>query len=381
MAVAGSWALPGSARADTGEATVSLGRLEKRAAKRPDFNGYVYHNRTAHFRLGDTLYAIAYKIAVGEQDPTSLRPVEGYIGMPAPSSCNWYHSGFLTISLDGKDIGSTPLSSMLVAEDGPRAILDLVWHHEAASVRARFMGLPDSDHLLCQLTVDPKRKLSTIGVSLRCYPSYFTSWNNRDGARRIRTPSRLVAEGSSATAALAENWWAVYYDEVFDVAQGEGEGPCAMMAAPIEGAKITFAPGGYAVDTRIEFPGDTREMRFAFWEFPGVPNAQALARLRTDAAAMRAQLSSAPFTPAPVSGLDVAALRAEVRRALDSPAAREYLGPKLQDVQAWLADCELTPTGSLAASGIAAQEQLLRSVDEYYEFIWEVKLAELLDSI
>jgi len=368
--------------ADDGPPGVGLGLApptERRLRPDGDHPNHLHREQVATFSLSERSYRIAWKACVDPAHGDHVAPIEGYIGMPGPSSANWYHSGFLFIRLNGRDIGTTPLSSMMAVESGPeRAILDLVWRDEAANVRARFVGLPGQDCLLCEIAIEPVVEITSVGVELRCYPSYFTAWNKRDGARRIQTPSQLVEQGEDVTASLAENWWAVYYDEIFDVAKGEGAGPCSMLIVPPEGGEIRFAPGSYAVTTQLTLPADTTRVRMAFWDHNGVTNADALAQVSGRADEVRALLEDADFTPAAVAGFDIAEARAEVQRALASEAAREALAEQIAQMQAWL---EAAEPAAGDAPGVAAEEELLRSIDTYNSFKWDVKLVELLHEL
>ncbi|MBM3472674.1 MAG: hypothetical protein FJX75_05310 [Armatimonadetes bacterium] len=354
-----------------------------------DYGGHGNHRQrtiTASFSFGKNPYAISYQACIDPAHGEQVSPLEGYIGMPQPVSTGWYHGGFLFVQLNGQDIGTTPLSSMTVAESGDRAILDMVWHHAIANVRVRFLGLPNHDGLYCEIALEPKQEITSIVVQARCYPSFFTSWNHRDGARRIWTPGALVEQGQDVTVLAADNWWAVCYDEVFDVARGEGDGPCALMLLPQEAADVRFNPQSYPVDTWITYRPDQRRLHLAFWKYPGRTNADVLAEMTVDADTIRNELATTDFTPAAVKDLDIAALRAEVERATQSEAVKEYLGDRLAEVQAWLAGIQgHDPNSERPELGhvpgfprIEAEEKLLASVGKYYGFMWEVRLAELL---
>jgi hypothetical protein len=79
--------------------------------------------------------------------------------------------------------------------------------------------------------------------------------------------------------------------------------------------------------------------------------------------------------------VDIAAMRAEVRRAIASESVRKSLGPKVAVVQAWLQKHGPALENRRPAGGIAAEEHLLQSIDTYRDFSWEVKLAELLEKL
>lgn len=361
-------------------ADVRLGAVATRQLTSPSHRGHTAIARSASILLGARDYEIKYTACTDKSHAPGVAPVEGYLGMPRPCSCNWYHGGFFCLAINGRDIGTTPLSSMTVAERGERAILDLVWHARPADVRVRFLGLPGHDGLFCRVELDPNEPIRSVEVRLSCYPSYFTSHNQRHGARRIRTPAAVVEEGKTATLPARANWWALYYDEVFDTARGEGEGPCAMLMLPGQAEETSFKPGGYGVGTTIRYPAGTRRLDLIFWDFKGMTNAEALARMQSGAAKARDELAGADFTPQAVKSFDVAALRAELERALASAEVRATLGKRTAEVQGWLERYGASFEQG-AAQRIAAEERLLESVQLYEQFSWEVKLAELLSGL
>jgi len=367
--------------ADAPMAVVQLQEPKERrlSAESKDHPGHLFREQNAIFDLGPIDYRIAWKACVDPAHGDKVAPLEGYLGMPGPSASNWYHGGFLAIVLNGRDIGTTPLSSMTVAENsGGRAIMDMVWRDEAADVRARFVGLPGRDYLICEITLDPVAEITSVGLKLRCYPSFFTSWHKRDGARRVQTPASLVEQGSTETLPADENWWAVYYDEIFDVERGEGEGPCALLLPPGQATEIRLAPGGYSVETAIDFPADTRRIRLAVWDYHGRTNADALASMRAGADAVRRELEQADFTPEALTTFDVALAREEVQWALGSAPARELLGDTADEIEAWLADYAPALEAATGGAGVRAQEDLLTAVSAYNDFRWQIRLSRLL---
>ena len=377
--------LAGVASAEPAQAEVGINlQPPKEAVRGPNRThpGEIFHEQQASFNLGTLNYAIRYMACIDPAHPTKVSPIEGYIGMPLPSSSNWYAGGFLFIRLNGRDIGATPQSSMMVVERGDRAMLDMVWRDEAANVRVRFIGLPGYDCLFCEVTLEPIEEITSVGIRFSCYPSYFTSWNKRDGARRIQTPSQLVEQGPRTEwAPLSENWWGVYYDEVFDVAKGEGAGPCSMLIVPEEGGEVSFSPGSYGVGTDTRLPGDTTRVRMAFWDHKGVANADALSLVGEQADDIREMLEQADFTPVAVREFDVAAAREQVEEALASENTREELADQIEQIQKWLATNAPGPGEENTTPSVAAQEDLLRSIDMYNSFKWQVLLTELLNNL
>lgn len=334
--------------------------------------------QTATFDLGDARYAITYKAGYKETAPDRAFPLEGYIGMPGPTACNWYHSGFLRVLIDGHDIGDTALSSMTVLQEDDRGYTDMVWHHDLADVRVRFIGIAGRTALYCTITVEPAEPLQSLVVRTRCYPSFFTSHHNRTGARRIRTPATLIEEGQNTGIDAADNWWLCYYDDVFDVAKGEGSGPCAMMVLPEQARTISCRPGGYAVDTAVECAPDSGTVRLAFWDFKGRPNEDVLTDMHHLAESARSELSKLDPTPRTVQNAKLKTHREELAAILESDVCRQTLGKdKVAAIRQWLHATETAAPHSDRLS-VDAQEQILRGIDDMQDILWEARLARLL---
>ena len=231
-----------------------------------------------------TPYAIKYWVCTDRSHNGKVSPIDGgYVGMPGPSAANWYYQGFLQIAINGRDIGTTPISSMLVAENDRRAIVNMVWHDEAANVRLRFLALPH-DNLFTEC-IDPKREIKSVQLTLKCYPSGFPAADGRTGARRIQTPSLLLKPQPerSETLPAKDNWWCVYYDEIYDVANHEGDGPCGLLALPEEIKEFKLLVGSYLIQTDLTYPARARRIRLALWDFTGKTNACVLQRMPTRA--------------------------------------------------------------------------------------------------
>ncbi|MBI2300607.1 MAG: hypothetical protein HYU66_16995 [Armatimonadetes bacterium] len=335
-----------------------------------------YHRRTMSFRLGGQTYGVSYHCEVGP-DGTFLNPGEGPVGMPFPTSENWYHSGFVFLSLNGQMVGASPLSSFEPAESGPRAMADMVWHHPLAEVRYRFLGLPGDDKLLLQIDLEPRQPLTDVKVVLRAYPSYFTGWNHRDGARRVLTPAGVVEEGKSQTLEPGQGWFGVLYDEVFDVDKGQGIGPCAFALLPVGFRKVTVQPAYYPVNLALDCDPAARQFRLAFWEFPKSGNHDVLARFPAAAEQARQVLGETDFAPGIQRQFEYASVRAEMERAKANEAVRKAMGGKLDEAAAWLESCAPLFEGKDAA--IAATERFLAGYAKYGGILWDVRLAELLD--
>ena len=318
-------------------------------------------------------YGIRYTACVDNAHAPRVAPLEGYIGMPRPCSCNWYHGGFLEVIVDGENIGTYPLGDFSALDSGSRGLCRLVWDYPGGQARVSFVLEPKARYLKCQVLLRPKAEVKSIALRLRCYPSYFTAYHPRKGARRVKTPAALVKEGENKTLAGGANWWAVYYDEVFDVARGEGEGPCGLLYLPRQVKAMRVAPGGYSVNTELQVKPSERDIRLVLVEFPGVTNADALKFMEGTASSMLAELISTDFTPRLIADTDFEALGKELAEliARARPPAEE--AAKLRKL---LADARQAAEAAREGDW-KAELRIAKLLGEYRDALWGLKIEAL----
>ncbi len=339
------------------------------------YPGHEGHMTTTHdYALSNDLltYAIRYTACTDKAHAPFVQPIEGYIGMPQPTSCNWYHSGFLRVIIDGDDIGRYPLSDYSALDTGERGLVRMVWDYPGGQVRISFVLEPGARDLLCQILLRPKTKPRSVAVSLTCYPSAFTSWLHRKGAREIVTPASRILEGEDRTLPGADNWWAFYDDGVFDVARGEGEGPCGMLAVPKQVKTVRFQPLEYRVSTTLELDPDQTDFRFVFWDMPGATNADGLKLIRTSAASVLAHLQGEDFRPTIVQRPNVDTLRAELAKIVAA------VGPNDTTKRAEAALAEAAQSLEAARQGDwQAEKKLAALLRQYDEMVWDLRISAL----
>jgi len=299
----------------------------------------------------------------GCQDPSheGQHPCsEGNFGMPDPISGNWYWGGFLRIMVNGSDATVCDIRDLRVIEQGARGAFQTVWAHPDAEVALRLMMLPGANHVLAELVWKPTADvaLTSVSVRLTCYPSFFTAARQRQGERHCGTPRIDQAEPTALELEPEKDTYLYYHDAVFDVARGEGDGPCAALVSPqgVQGGRVQI--GGYAVQTEIDLKPGSGEARLAFYDFSGLTNAEADDHLKSHAAADLAQLEQADFRPEPVRQLDADRLRSEALKLVAEAAEDgEALEPRVQELLAkvtefrakaddgdWMAEADLATT-------------------------------------
>jgi len=309
----------------------------------------------------------------------------GYcMGMPGPVATGWYCYGFLNFALNGQEASTTMTSGMIEAEQGHRAILDSVWHMDAADVRVRFLGLPGRDFLFCEMTVDPRQAIKSLDLKALCYPAYFTGcYGQREQARFVQTPSVLFREEEGRKdirLVPKDNGWLLYGDDNFDVAKTrESDGPCAMMVLPEDVASITIRAIAYDVTTALAIAPETRKVRMAFWKMKGKTNAEAADYLRTNGNKIRDELRSLDFTPKSVTSFDLAGMTAEIERIARSESVGGESQKKAGEVLAWIK----AGSADLADNrdGVNATERKLQLLDKCVHFVYEARLADILASL
>ncbi len=310
--------------------------------------GHEIRARSLRLATSVAAYRFAYSGCLdpshGDEHPSS----EGNLGMPEPTLCNFYHSGFMGVLINGKDAVRYTLRDVRPLESGERGSLQFIFAHPDADVGLRLMMLPDGNHVLALLRWWPRegKSVDSVRVWLTCYPSFFTAARNRQGERHVTTPRTDQQEPTTLTLIPAEDTWLFYHDRVFDVAKGEGEGPCATLLDPANVQAGRVHIGGYAVRTELDLNPGAKEARLAFYDFRGQTNADAEAYLRAHGAADLAELTATDFRPRALSTLDLAARRAEAEQLLTEAAedGQTLRGP-VEELFARLADLQQKATG------------------------------------
>lgn len=346
----------------------------------PGHEGHKFAEQTVVLDTGKVKYAIKY---CSDIDPSlgkgRASPTEGYIGMPMPTSENWYHSGFLFVRLNGVDIGSYRIKAVRVVESGERGMADFFWDADPGLVRVRFLALPGDDKLLCEIAAQPKGELRSLEILLRAYPSYFTAWHKVRGRRTLITAKRTAYEGERGPTKVGigpdENWL-LLCDEVFDPAKGRGRGPCAVLFLPEQIADGTVELTNYPVTVRLEARPGVRTLRLALWEFPDTPNGEALSRLKASAQKVAELLRRTSFVPRLLLEAASKAKEAEalLRRLPKWPKGRELssLAERLIEAARALAEGERKGEPDLRL-----EDEALSSLSKFDKLLWEAKFEEL----
>lgn len=329
---------------------------------------------SAKVRYGFT-YTGCYDPSHGDVHPSS----EGHFGMPEPWTGNFYAGGFLEVFVNGKDAIAYTLKDMRVLETGDRGSFQAVWAHPDGDVGLRVLMLPGGNHVLCDLSWKPKTigAIKTVKMTLRAYPSFFTSFNHRQGERHCQTPRIDLKEPQTLEIVPDKDTYLYYYDAVFDTAKGEGNGPCAAIVAPegVAGGKVSI--GDYAEMTEINCKPEAGHVRYALYDFSGHTNADAEGYLKTQSAADLAQLQQTDFRPSLVRDMDTEKLKADSAKLLaDAADDGKTMRPKIDELLTKIAALKAkADAGDWTAEADIAQ--LLRDSEDMF---WRLKIFAVLNS-
>lgn len=302
----------------TGTASVTI---TDRISHKNVLTGHVYHKWLERSALITTLDKISYTIKYtscvdDEAHPGQRFGYEGYIGMPGPNSCNWYHGGFLFIDLDDKSVGRVPMIDMSVTENTSRALFQMVWDTPEGLVVVKFLRLPGEDVINASIAWKPPagKSLKSVKIKARCYPCFFTSTSDRI----LVTPNATTHQRRERVPISPDKDTFLFYaDTNYDAAiSKQGFGPCALIFTkdPVDSAAVNVGP--YAVDSFFTLKPDAGEARFIFVDFAKRTNADALNFLRTNADALRRRLTSLSFISNNIASFDTVARKAEIDRLL-----------------------------------------------------------------
>jgi len=338
--------------------------------------GHRYERQTTTLQSGGTKYGLHYRACLDERHGDKVGIVEGYIGLNAPCNENFYGGGFFKILLNGKDVGEWRLADRRMIEEGARGSCQYIWETPMATVCVRFLLLPGTRYVCCELRWDAKEPINTAEVHLLCYPSCFTTALGRKGERHVVSAAKDVRQGKPFAVDPATESWLFYCDGIFDVARGEGAGPCGAMFLPDDVAGGSISIGSYGVTTRLKLKPESGRARFAFWEFPGIENDKALAALRDDATKLLRTLPQLDFRPTGLQGAAVAELRAEFTTLFaEAGAAADPCRKQIEQLLAKL------PTGTEMGSELSnwqAETGVLEAAPQLQRLRWELRIRALL---
>lgn len=362
------------------EPTVSVryGGVRTRTASWECTPGHTVETRDISLESSTIRYAFAYSGCTdpshGDKRPSS----EGNFGMTAPVRGNYYAGGFLQVFINGQDAIAYRVEDMQVLEQGARGSFQAIFAHPDAEVGLRIALLPESNHILMLVSWRPRpdKAVQSVRVTLRAYPSFFTSFHHRQGERHCATPRTDQQEPSTLEIVPEEDGYLHFYDAVFDVANGEGDGPCAAVISPegLTGGRVSIQ--SYPVTTSLDYAPEAAEARLALYDFAGLTNAQAQQYLDDNWQRDQAELMALDFRPEAARTLDLAAFEQQTHKLLAEAAADgEALRPKVEELLGKLNQAQ----AQAAAGDWQAEAQFSSLLRDSEALLWKLRIFALLN--
>ncbi len=201
------------------------------------------------------------------------------IGM---SDVAWHINGFIDVVLDEESLGSY-LAKIETSNDGHTGRINYFWELPNADVQMSFTAGYGDEQLALEVKLIPKVEISVKKILFLCYPS---SLGLESGdVRRDRwclTPSKNLRNWSNNSweALSPEDFWLLYYDKYFDLAERKCAGPCALLYIPTEVYRAEVQVHNYEIFTRFTF-GKKDELNFLIWPSMGIANRGAIRKMRS----------------------------------------------------------------------------------------------------
>jgi hypothetical protein len=337
-------------------------------------------SQTATLNTGVITYGLMYNACWDAAHENGTGFLEGYLGMPQPTSANWYQGGFMGLKINGVDIGATRMSEIWVSEQGQRGNLKLLWDTPMAGVTVSFVCLPGDDRLLCGITLNPKTEIKSLSLRLLAYPSYFTYWNKRDGDRKLMTATQTYpqADGKPVSLTPADQWWLALYDTIFDPAKGEGDGGCAMAYVPEQVTAVKATVGSYGCPIEMEYKPDTKVIRLCFWDFNKRGNEESLTKLKLQVSPTLEMLRRFEYAPLALTQFDVPARLTAAKAQLGKLAGAEALTAKLEAQAAEVQALQKQVREGLSPTPAATEKALQEKLAGFEQSLWHVKFFVLI---
>jgi hypothetical protein len=342
--------------------------------------GLKRHQHTVVMDTAARTYALRYSVALDTNNPPAIIPGGGYIGMPRPVDQNWSAGGFFDMRLNGQSLGNTLIHSLSGRSSGDRGIADFVFDTPRAVVRLRFVALAGGDCLYAQALLEPKEEIGSVMLVTYCYPSAHVS----DSNRHVRTATRDFAKDEKAELNVANEWWMLCYDSVYDAgyfgqaafgAVRKGRGPCAMLWLPGQTESVRFNIRPYGVITTFAFKPTLRDFRFVFFDYTDTKNEAANSDLQARGQTLLEELSTFSFSDPSFAAWPLQEKQAEIQQVLASAPENKKAAAQYEQWGRELA-AQLKLAGSGAAGAILAEANAAGTISQWERGLHVLKLAE-----
>ena len=220
------------------------------------------------------------------------------IGIPAQSPV-WYWNSTIRVFINGKDIFARMEASQMHWKEGyDFARIRFVWDAPDAGVALNIAVPYDAEAVCLEVEIEPKGKIDSFSIELRCYPGAYTAPWNFPSHRWIKTPVNSVEVKKNEENRKLEftpvDGWIFYADKYHDYEKGRGHGSGGLVFLPDEKAEGEVDVSWYGVRTMLNYPVDCRKAHLALYTFK-TANRLALEKLKDGFGKQRETLGKIVF--------------------------------------------------------------------------------------
>jgi len=360
------------------EEQVLVGAGEWESQSWGDYPRHVNHQRKLmRFFLdsGVERYTLQYSYCADASHAPLVETPEGYLGMPGPSSCNWYHNGFLYLMVNEKDAGRV-IPTIRFLEQGSRGLVQVLWSVDELQARCTLLMLPHDPTLYVELSALPREEIKSFEVRLVAYPAAYTS----QADRWTVTPVREVQQIQKLEIAPQDEWWLLHEDRKVGKGAGQEAGPCGVAFLPEEVESAYLDVGNYAVVTKLVARKEVARLRLALWDFGKKTNTEAAAYLRTQASRALETLRHTDFSCRQLQPTYWKARKDEITALLPFAEGMPNLANPVKALLQETDSLQSQVAQSLAAGKPVApsvEDKILENMRKLDEQLWELKFAKL----
>ncbi len=206
------------------------------------------------------------------------------LGMPGPSSANWYCQGFLTWEFDDESLYNRLATMRVVREAGPDAAVEYSWDTPKVRATLRFVLPANGDKLLMLGRYEPKGKVTRSTLRLMAFPATFDKPYNR----ALTTAARTVLPDAKVTLDLAKERWLLCEDTTAERPASGSAG--LLLGTPASFRAVNVDVGNYPIFLHLELAPDKRDFALAFYDQPALPDVQETRRYFREQADAEADL-------------------------------------------------------------------------------------------
>lgn len=195
----------------------------------------------------------------------------------------WYWNGFFGVQAGAHNLTRTVAESMRAYTNADRAVMDVEWRPDWATVQARWTLCPKDDKLFMRVAVAPADTNLAWTLVFKALPGHLGAQTGKLQNRWACTAARNIQHhAESDTLNPDKEYWLFLFDS-----NHNQRGTCALLYVPEEVDRVIVDQrSNYMSGILLHMRPGLREARLLLWHFPDsyLKPEDAYNRIRDDAA-------------------------------------------------------------------------------------------------